>query len=306
MANQDQPLSTRRGLSGDHAVELVDKVVTEAGYRTDGIALLRPPADNAMVAISPIGLVARVGVDIAFRERLANEARVARWLKARGMPAVQPAEMPGLSQLDIIDGRVFTWWTYLPQDGSATVRDLGRALRRLHEQGPRWPHLPTLDPWARVASQLETATLPDGDANELQRHWRRLTLRWQRSGWSHRAASVIHGDAHRGNILISQGVGYLLDFEDTRLGPPEWDLAYVIASARVGWLSASEIDAFWHEYGPMPDHDADFELLVDIAQFRRTCWLASRLPFEPKLLDQVRHRIATIVDPGLPRYWLPV
>lgn len=305
MEAQDHPSSSRRGLSGDQALDLVTKVVAEAGHCTDGIALLRPPADNAMVAIPQLGLVARVGIDIVFRDRLANELDVAEWLTSRGVPSIQAVKLPGLAQLEVIDGRVFTWWRYLNRHGTATAGDLGRALRQLHDQGPPWPRLPALDPWSRVASQIQAADLPPEDRIGLERHWRNLADRWERSDWPHRASAVIHGDAHRGNVLMSGGVGHLLDFEDTRLGPREWDVAYVVASERVGWLSPVEASDFWREYGMDPQQGGELDLLVDIAQFRRTCWLASRLPFEPDLIRHVQHRIATLLDPDLPRHWLP-
>lgn len=305
MEVQDRPWSSRRGLSGDQALGLVTQVVAAAGYCTDGIALLRPPADNAMVAIPRLGLVARVGIDVAFYDRLANELNLAKWLTSRGVPSIQAAQLPGLAQLQVIDGRIFTWWRYIEPEGTATAGDLGRALRQLHDQRPPWPRLPTLDPWSRVASQIRAANLPFEDRNSLERHWHRLADRWEQSDWPRRASVVIHGDAHRGNVLMSGGVGHLLDFEDTCVGPQEWDIAYVIASERVGWLSPAEASDFWREYGSSPQRGHELEILVDIAQFRRTCWLASRLPFEPDLIQDVQHRIATLLDPRLPRRWLP-
>ncbi|MEV4418324.1 hypothetical protein [Catellatospora sp. NPDC049609] len=88
---------------------------------------------------------------------------------------------------------------------------------------------------------------------------------------------------------------HLLDFEDSCFGPRQWDVAYVIGSWRLGWLTDDEFDQFVAAYGDDLRNDADIDLLVDISLFRRTCWYASRASREPQIVGAVRHRIATLL-----------
>ncbi len=289
----------------DSAVDTVRRVLELTPLAGAELVLLRPPADNAVIAVPEAGVVARVGAALSHRDRLHRELELASWLAERGIDAVSPAPSPPTAQLLQADGRIVTWWRYLPSAERGSAEDIGRLLAQLHEQRPPWPHLPQLDPWDRVAAQIAAAErgLPAEDVALLRQHWSGLQQRWARSRWPREPQVVLHGDIHQGNTLVYDGRVYLLDFEDARRGPRQWDVASVIGSRQLGWLSQAEFDRFTIAYGQDHRLDREVDLLVDISLFRRTCWYASRVGREPAVIHDVRHRIATLADPTLPRHW---
>lgn len=290
----------------EHAITTLLKAVGDAELSPDDLRLLRAPADNAVIAIPNRGLVARVAVSTAHRDRLARELAVADWLAERHIRAIEPAAPAPTPQLVIVDGRVISWWTYLPTTQRGSYSDLGLLLRALHHQPPPWPTLPALDPWARVPHQISAAIgLPVADRQTLHRHWQQLRHRWDASRWPHEPGVVVHGDAYPGNTLYWQTETYLLDFEDACIGPPAWDVASVLGAATVGWIDADVYAQFCNRYGADLRTEPEIDLLVDIVLFRRTCWYASRTGREPAVIPVVRHRIATLADPSLPKRWLP-
>lgn len=263
---------------------------------TSEFTLLRPPADNAMVHLSGLGVVARIGVDHSHRDRLARELKVAYWLADRAVPSARPEPAPPLPQLALVDGRPVTWWSYLPSTEPCTPSDLGALLRDLHDQARPWPGLPRLDPWARVDHQIAAASagLPAADVERLGEHWGLLHAEWDRAGLADAEPVVVHGDAYTGNTLVVEGQAVLLDFEDAALGPRGWDLAAVAGSFRLGWTPPAGFATFQAAYGgPFPSL-GDLDLFTRIILFRRCCWLASRAGREPAVIPAARQRVSTL------------
>jgi Ser/Thr protein kinase RdoA (MazF antagonist) len=110
-------------------------------------------------------------------------------------------------------------------------------------------------------------------------------------------------DIRQGNILACEGRAYLLDFEDVVLGPRQWDMTALVGSVELGWLTDDDYARFVVAYGYDHRGDPDMDVLVDISLFRRTCWLASRTGREPALVEDVRHRLAMLVDPSPLQRW---
>jgi Phosphotransferase enzyme family len=280
---------------------LGDRLATE-----DDLKLLRSPADHAVVAIPKLSLVARIGVSQAHSQRLARELELGAWLDKRGIPGIRPAHEPPTLQLTVIDERVITWWEYLPTSARGSVADLGALLKQLHSQPPPWPDLPALNPWSRVQHQLASATgLSQSDLSLLGQHWHTLRARWEDSRWPTEPGVVIHGDAYTGNTLRFNDTTYLLDFEDARIGPPQWDAASVAGYLGIRWIDEATYVTFCEAYGVDVRDHGESDVLIDIVLFRRTCWYASRTGREPNVVEAVRHRIATLIDPTLTKQWVP-
>lgn len=259
-----------------------------------------------MVLVPSINLVARIGVDVTHRSRLAQELRVARWLKAKDVSTAQPAVDGPCPQLTETGGRVVTWWEYLPSAVFATLSQLMAALRTMHGVRGPFPQVAHFDPWARVAHQLAAATgLPSTDLQRLHRHWGTLRASWDSSRWPHEPRVVIHGDAHTRNTLVFQGKVHLLDLEDTRLGPWQWDLTTPLVHLRLGWIDEVDYHNAVVGYGLDPSGQAEIDVLIAIRLFRMTCWLASRTGREPQIVPMVQQRIASLEDHRLLTQWSP-
>lgn len=267
--------------------------------------LLQDPADNAVVHVPELEVVARIAASEHHYVRMGKELTFAAWIACRGIPTVEPASRPPTPQLTVVDDRVITWWTYLPSMGTATYAAHGAILARLHQVSVP-PFLPRLDPWARTSDQISLAArvLPAHDIDVLLRERRRLDQQWQASLWPNAEATVVHGDPYIGNTLTAtDGIAHLVDFEDAALGPLAWDLASILGAHRLGWVNEADWAAFCDGYGTDPAVLPDINIMVDVLAFRRACWLASTASRNTNVVKRARHRIATLHLPLEERNW---
>jgi hypothetical protein len=294
----------------EHAQEVLSKALDRSGVH--GVDEFRPlgvPADNAIIHVPQLEVVARIAVDQTHQARLAREIATATWLSDRNIPSAVPASKSPTPQLEVLDGRVISWWDYLPSTDRGSLQDLGDLLRRMHSESDP-PLYNRLDPWARLDHQIESAAqaLSPGDIDLLAREHNRLRERWHASDWSTTPTTpttAIHGDAYTGNTLVVDGQALLLDFEDTAIGPPAWDVASVLGAFQLGWLNASDYGNFCRGYGSDLSEHPGIDVLVEIILFRRCAWFASRAGREPGIVDAVRHRIHTLSLPHNLKHWKP-
>lgn len=299
------PASSFSSLTIDHAREILQLAFARAGV--DGIEDLRPlraPADNALIYVPELDAVARIAAAPRHRDRLARELATATWLSGHGIRTAVPASSPPTPQLEVIGGRVVSWWGYLPSSQPGGLGELGRLLSQMHAQSPPGS-LMRLNPWARVEDQIAAAAeaLPEHDIELLRREHARLIGLWESSRWADAPASAIHGDAYTGNTLVVDGETYLLDYEDAAIGPPAWDIASVLGAHQLGWIDQAGYAEFCRGYGSDLQHLPFIDVLVDIVLFRRCCWFASKAGRERAIVDAVRHRIHTLALPHHRKQW---
>jgi aminoglycoside phosphotransferase (APT) family kinase protein len=219
----------------DHA-EAALAAARDAGLAVDRAEVARV-ASNVLVRLEPGPVAARLtGATEGFRESAANlrrEARLSAALAAAGAPV--PAPLGGPYEAG---GRVVTLWPWLELRGEAGDADAaGRALRACHDALAEVdPEGLDLEPLAMLAEarRLATRALPEV-LPAVERALAALGAAPQR---------IVHGDSHPGNVLWSADGPLWGDWEDAHLGPLEWDLACLVAAARVhgndfGWARAA-------------------------------------------------------------------
>jgi len=144
-----------------------------------------------------------------------REIAVAGFLAAAGAPVAPPWDQPGPY---VVNGLAVSLWqwvehepgTIAPAAFGAQVHDLHRALSSYAGQLP-----PLVGPLTDVGSALTLST--DSVLHGAARTLIPLALSWPRR--------PLHGDAHPGNVLLTADGPRWTDFEDTCVGPIEWDLA---------------------------------------------------------------------------------
>ncbi|MFF2077505.1 phosphotransferase enzyme family protein [Kitasatospora sp. NPDC058162] len=257
--------------------------------------------ENALWRL-PLRIVARIGRP-GQSPAAARELAVARWLHDCGVPAVRPLDQ--LREPLDVDGKPVTFWHELPPHRPGTAADIAPLLRRLHELPVPALPLGRLDPFVRLATRIDgAATLHDE-----QRQWLRDRLAELEAVWSNRPAglpaSVIHGDAWRGNVAVTPTTTYLLDFERTSLGPPEWDLtATAVGFGTFGTVSESEYTAFCKAYGADVTTWAGYPVLRDIRELRVTCFALQHAAVDPaRHQAEAHYRLACLQGENGPRPW---
>lgn len=280
---------------------VLDEACRTAGIDASGAELMRL-GENALYRLTGriVARVARSGQATA----AAREVKIARWLEAHQVPAVQA--VPGLDQPVVVDGRAVTWWVELPPHRHGTAVQVAAALRRLHDLPiPTDVELGRLDPFVRLAERIERATaLPEDDRVWMRERLADLRTRWEALP-AGLADSVVHGDAWIGNVVgTDDGRVVLLDLERCSVGPPEWDLTSTAVKAfTLAGISTDDYRGFVASYGHDVTTWQGFETLRDIREFRMTCMAAQVAGENPARHPEIVHRLACLRGERGPRPW---
>ena len=233
-------------------------------------------------------------------------AEIARFLNANGVRATRPADELSPSPIRTANGYVFFWkWVPHRTDVLPSVSERGAMLRRLHDlPTPDW--LPPTDPFKLsrlrlkqiadhgLASAGELSTLETALAN-VEDRWARATVR----------NGFIHGDYTNGNVIVSPDGLVMTDFENTGLGPKEWDLIQPVMAHRRFGAAIEEVDEFFNAYGVHPD----LKMLEDLSrgkEVRATIWCFASRPMGPVFVAESLHRLGTLADPDDRTPWQPL
>ncbi|RZQ62166.1 phosphotransferase family protein [Amycolatopsis suaedae] len=191
------------------------------GLAHQGARLLRF-TNNAVYLLADDRVVVRVCGSLALRHRAAKVVAVASYLAEHGVPAIRL--LPGVEQPMRVGEHIVTVWERVPAGPRvSTAADLAFLLRKVHSL----PVPEGVGPWTPVADVRARID----DAEELDEGDRRFLL--DRCAEVEDAlarvefvlpTSLIHGDAHPGNVLVGPDGPVLCDFDSSCVGPPEWDL----------------------------------------------------------------------------------
>jgi hypothetical protein len=180
------------------------------------------------VHLAPAPVVARVAVLTPLLRRpiedwLARELAVAAALDDLGVPVVRPVD----PDVHSADGLRMSFWELVAHDRSAvpTPQEAGGLLAELHESMRMIP-LDRINQRIPALDDLEASGLPAAAVDALD-----ATL-------PERPLQVLHGDAHPGNMLLTDRGWVWHDFEETCIGPVEWDLATLSRTQRLDGLEA--------------------------------------------------------------------
>lgn len=218
---------------------------------------------NLILHLAPHPIVARIATvqsrenpDLAYKN-LDREVRVARHLRAKGVPVLLPSELVDAGPYDI-GGTWMTLWAYVPpaqlespspSEAVACVNSLSLGLQDFPDD------LPLLGVWERTCRS----------ANRLMKHSdpriRALLKVFVNADRRMRLepASLVpsHGDAHRRNLLPSPRGWIWSDFEDLSLMPAYWDLAsYVANLALFGGVQEPTFTYVWSRFNDRTEREA--------------------------------------------------
>ncbi|QNE18278.1 phosphotransferase [Kribbella qitaiheensis] len=218
-----------------------------------------------------------------------------------------------------------TAWTYLPQPPGRRLEqvELARPLRALHSLRTLGCALPEWDPIGRAESRLEAAaSAQDEELHQLQ-VWsadqvgiafNELVDQLRVRGRELRAAataaewqlpiSVIHGDAHAGNLLADvDGSALLGDLDSISIGPPEWDLVPAAHGVARFGDPAVQYDQFAAEYGFDLLSSPNWPLLRGIREFQLVTSVIAGLSGRPDVASQLAHRLRSLIRDDIDTVW---
>ena len=198
-----------------------------------GEARVLHDATNVVVHLAPSPLVAKIcraSVGDHGWRKLATELEIGRHLTRAGAPVVCPSqELPPGPHVH--GDFAMTFWRHQEHDPDALATGLGagHALAQIHEALDRYPEtFPSfLDRQVRRTGKIlfdESAPSPlsTSDHDFLCSQYLHITSELHDRKLRCR---TLHGDPHRGNVLVSKSGYLLIDFESVCSGPLEWDLS---------------------------------------------------------------------------------
>jgi phosphotransferase family enzyme len=214
------------------AVEAAQEIAQHHGIAAEEARVLHD-ANNVVVHLAPSPVVAKI-CRSSFGghgwRKLATELEIARHLVRAGAPVVGPS--PELPPGPHVQGDfAMTFWRHQDHDPDAlaTCGGAGHALAQVHDALDSYPEtFPSfLDRQVRRTSKIlfgESASspLPTSDRDFLCSQYLSITSELHDRKLRCRN---LHGDPHRGNVLVSQAGYLLIDFESVCSGPLEWDLS---------------------------------------------------------------------------------
>ncbi|MFE2579946.1 phosphotransferase enzyme family protein [Streptomyces sp. NPDC059378] len=256
--------------------------------------------ENALFALPEAGVVVRVARSTEMAEKVAKELAVARWLARHGFPSVHPTDAP---QPVEADGRLVTFWEYVPDSAPPTSPNLLAALLRdLHAlPDPDFP-LPVLNPFPIMRRRLEVASgvkredvrfLSDA-CDDAEADFRALV--------DSSPGHLIHGDAHRGNVLSNGHQALLIDYEAVAIGPRAWDLVPTAMAVDRFGLPSDEYADFSQTYGGDVTEWHGYSVLRTTRELGMTTWLMQIAQSGPAA-DEFTLRMESLRKGDLEQRW---
>lgn len=206
-----------------------------------------------------------------------------------GGPVLTPLSR---SILHLGDDQIATLWPMGDEPHQLDGYRFGSLLRQLHDTPPP----STLARWDVVPKVIKRLDVAEGDERfrGYTEFLREELLRIEEptatspSAWQ----TLIHGDAHPGNVVIVDGQARLIDLDEVATGPREVDFAPMsIARCRFG-RPPEELTEARRSYGRMLDEEL-LSACQRLRQLTMASWLLSIIRLRPEAEDELRHRIRT-------------
>ncbi|QUH05417.1 aminoglycoside phosphotransferase family protein [Saccharopolyspora erythraea] len=209
---------------------------------------------SVVVHLRPAPVVARIPTHLTeLRQPMADwlrrEIDMTTFLAGQGAPVITPSgELPPGPHEH--DGFTITFWSYVEPDPdrTASTDDYAAMLVDLHSVLREYPgNLPLLAPVANevplglAALDRARGVLTDQEIDQLRSAADRLRPWWEAPSGD---LQPLHGDLHTETLIHGRDGLVWCDFEDTCLGPREWDLSMLF------W---SDPDAVARHHNPDPD-----------------------------------------------------
>jgi Ser/Thr protein kinase RdoA (MazF antagonist) len=202
--------------------------------------------------------VARLGrrSDRRSNADLAWEMELLRYLDREGMTV--PVPISTMDGRDFVDGLVvMSYVEGSPPDTEADWRRVADTFRQLHRLTHAWSQRPgwrsSIDLLhAQTGTRIDLGAVPSEGAARCRAIWARL---------SGRERCVVHGDPTRGNIRMTADRVALIDWDESRVDVPDFDLVLpynaadldddvhdVAAQAWAAWDAALCYTSGYHEF----------------------------------------------------------
>jgi Ser/Thr protein kinase RdoA (MazF antagonist) len=259
------------------------------GVSADRIDMIRDHA-NTIYRISGPEIVLRVAEGSSNADVARRAVAFGQWLDLHDYPAVRLAG--GITQPVYVQDYVVTAWEYLPQHSDPpSGQALGPLLKSLHYALPAYGfEAPDFFLFESLRSQLDECYIKREDHEFLA--GRLACLQEEYSLLNHSLPiGLIHGDAHRGNLLWKRSTVVMCDFDNVCYGPREWDLVPTAVDMIRFDRPRVQYEEFVSSYGLDVMKTPCWNTLRDIREIQMVMGLARKSHSDPAKSREFRRRV---------------
>ncbi len=285
-------ITAEDGILGRSDAAALALACARVGLSTRGVTLLRDFA-NAVYHLPAEGAVVRLAQASPGRlDRLVTSVRVTRWLADQGFPTVRPLEV---RQPVAAEGYLATFWHYEAHVGPRPEPgDLGVLLRRLHELPPPPFELPVHDPFGPVRRAIGASLVLGGDDRDwLLRRCDGLAETYYERVRFTLPYGLVHGDAHRGNLIRGARGLLLCDWDSVCAGPRETDLIPTLQGVRFGLTGRQRAD-FSRAYGCDLTEWEGYPVMRDMRELQTLTAVLRNGHRDRRAREELRHRLDSL------------
>ncbi|GAB2653525.1 aminoglycoside phosphotransferase family protein [Saccharopolyspora gloriosae] len=278
------------------------EICAAAGLDSRGARLVRF-VNNGVFLLREHPVIVRIVLAPSFSYRAVNVVEAGRLLAEHEVPAVRL--LPGVPQPVRTGGHLATLWQAVPEAGPAPDgADLGRLLRQVHDL-PLPSTLPEWRPMPDVRRRLADAEdLDAADRAFLEQRCDDVEGRLEALDFP-LPPSVVHGDAHLGNLISGPDGPLLCDLDSLCVGQPEWDLTpMAVGMLRLG-APAERYHRLSEVYGFDVTAWSGFQVLRDLRELKITVSVLPILRSNPGVRDQLRSRLRSMREGDTAARWEP-
>ncbi|MGH4021508.1 MAG: phosphotransferase enzyme family protein [Pseudonocardiaceae bacterium] len=257
--------------------------------------------ENALYRILGTDLLLRVARPGTTPEDVYTIIAAAAKLRANGVPVCEPAvQAHPDGPIFLKDCVVSVWKYYTEIPGASTdFGEFGRALKNLHvnsaEIADRLPSWNPLEITRRRLRAVSEIGVPLQWINDLIR--RVEEFQEELSIFEPILSSgVIHGDAHAGNVLNSEGGIILIDLDNLAIGSREADFAPTIVQLRRFELSVERWTEFTRGYGLRDSWALQESPLVRLRELFMIVWLLQQYGNSEDVDRELELRMSSLDD----------
>lgn len=249
------------------ADELARQALAGLGIADARISLIKFRGPFASLRVERPALLIKIAATEDDSAILERSLRIGRFLHEAGVAVTAPAVALAPEPLRVDGHAAGLWHWATSRPGRPDAAATGRSLRALHGVLPGYTEpvreLEPISPSTRRLDQIrESGTLAPASVDFLSARLDRLSETWDRFE-SRLGVGPIHGDFKISNLLATPEGPLIMDLDNVRIGPREWDLATISRGAHDGW-NDEEWRAFsagyGHDLGSQPEAEPLREL----------------------------------------------
>jgi hypothetical protein len=296
--------TSSRGRFGESRMRVTLKVLCEpVGLDPSGARLIKM-TNNAVFHLPHEGVVVRMATTSTLFHRVAKVIAVANWLAGTDIAAVELDSR--FDQPLRAAGTLATVWRYVePTAPPPDARDLARIIRRWHKKEAPPLGLPAWNPVTDARFRLSDANgLDESDHAYLLERYDELEAELAAID-PMLVTGVIHGDAHTGNLIrAADGAVVIADFDNTCIGPREWDLVPAACGA-IRFGAPERHRVFVAVYGHDVTRSRNWPVLRTARELQMVTSVVPVLTSNPAIAAQFRRRLQSIRNGDDNARWQP-